>query len=233
MKNNFFRFKQFTIQQEGAGMKVTTEGCLFGALVIFKNPLTILDAGSGTGLLSLMLAQRFSESIITAIDIDTTAIALTKQNFNDSPFTDRLATIFGDYGTISNNLLFDAIVCNPPFYNKGFLSPNHQRNIAMRDGSNLNNVLQLFSNNLHLNGQGWILLPLNEQKEFEMKARAKNLYCVYKIHIENKPGKPFRIISMFMKSEAEYRDRYICICNQDGAYTQEFKQLLKDFYLAF
>lgn len=233
MKNNFFRFKQFTIQQEKAGMKVTTEGCLFGALAISGNPPTILDAGSGTGLLSLILAQRFSGSKITAIDIDPIAISLSKLNFSNSPFNERLQAILGDYYNLPGDMLFDAIVCNPPFYKNGFLSPNNQRNIAMRDGSNLSKVLQLLSDNLKSNGQAWVLLPPNEQKEFETKAKSRGLYCTHKIHVENKPGKLFRIISMFTKIESEHDESFICICNEDRTYTSEFKQLLKDFYLAF
>ncbi len=233
MKNNYFQFKQFTIQQEGAGMKVTTEACLFGAVVIKEKPNTILDAGSGTGILSLMLAQRFTETKITAIDIDSTAAFLSKQNLIQSPFSDRLTSLSGDYADLSEGLFFDAIVCNPPFYKTGFLSPKQERNIAMRDASTFDKVLDLFSNHLNNTGQAWILLPPNEYNEFEILAKNKNLFCMYKIHVENMPGKLFRIIAMFSKTETECKEEQICICNDDRSYTNEFKNLLKDFYLAF
>ena len=233
MKNNYFRFKQFTIEQEGAGMKVTTEACLFGATVIKGNPLTILDAGSGTGVLSLMLAQRFTESKITAVDIDKTAALITQNNFTHSPFFNRLISLSGDYADLSESLVFDAIVCNPPFYTSGFLSPNNKRNTAMRDASTFTKVLNLFTNNLNQNGQAWILLPPNEHEEFAALAKNKNLFCVHKIHVENITGKLFRIISMFSKTETKIIEERLCIYNNDRSYTHEFKNLLKDFYWAF
>ena len=233
MKNNCFKFKQFTIHQEGAGMKVTTEACLFGAVAIKEKPNYILDAGSGTGLLSLMLAQRFTEAKITAIDINANAISLTKYNFANSPFADRLISISGDYAELPDEMYFDTIICNPPFYKKGFVSTNTQRNTAMRDESNFNNVLDVFCNNLIIDGQAWIILPPNENLEFEILAKKRNLFCVYKIFVENISGKFFRVISMFSKIETECKEDRICICNEDKSYTNEFKTLLKDFYLAF
>lgn len=214
-------------------MKVTTEACLFGALAIVGHPINILDAGSGTGLLTLMLAQRFPEAKITAVDLDETAISLSQLNFQHSSFADRLDLISADYSKLPKSMQFDAIVCNPPFYKTGFLSTQQQRNRAMRDHANLTNLLALFSTNLSQDGQAWVLLPSYEQQEFEQMAKTKDLYCTHKIRIENRPGKLFRIVSMFSKKNTIQKEDLLCICHEDQTYTPAFTSLLKDFYLAF
>jgi tRNA1Val (adenine37-N6)-methyltransferase len=214
-------------------MKVTTDACVFGALAIIENPLSILDAGCGSGLLSLMVAQRFPDTKISAIDIDERAVFLSHQNFLNSPFKERLNVHLGDYSQLSSSLCFDAIICNPPFFKSGFLSTDVKRNIAMRDPFALNKVLNLFFNHLNINGQAWLMLPPREHKEFETLAQKQKLYCVHKINVENIPGKLFRIISMFKKVESKLKEENIRICNEDRSYTPQFKNLLKEFYLAF
>ena len=132
MSNNHFSFKQFTVRQEMCAMKVGTDGTLLGAwaeIPISNNRKRILDIGTGTGLIALMMAQRFTDADIVAIDIDEDAVAQAYENIRNSPFADRI--------TVQNVRLqdyadgtFDAIVCNPPFFVNALPCPNEKRSVA-------------------------------------------------------------------------------------------------------
>src|SRR5690606_20167135 len=114
---NIFRFKQFSVDQSGCGMKINTDGVLLGALATVPGPERILDIGAGTGVISLMLAQRFPQSKVDAVEIDPSAAEAARGNFVSSPFADRLCLIegsFQDYSTQPEAPAYNMIVSNPP-----------------------------------------------------------------------------------------------------------------------
>jgi tRNA1Val (adenine37-N6)-methyltransferase len=126
MANEYFKFKQFTIWQSDCAMKVGTDGTLLGAWA--EGGQKILDIGTGTGLIALMMAQRFPESYITGIDIDPAAVSQARINVAHSPFADHVEILEADAHDF--NGAFDAIVSNPPFFADSLISPDSRRSIA-------------------------------------------------------------------------------------------------------
>ena len=130
MSNTHFQFKKFIIQQEKSAMKVSTLACLFGAKIIAKEPENILDVGAGTGLLTLMLAQKYQNAKIDAIEIDNDAYEETVKNIERSSWSKRITVIKNDFLLHSFVKKYDLIVSNPPFYSNHLKSVNHSINMA-------------------------------------------------------------------------------------------------------
>jgi len=126
MANEYFKFKQFTIWQSDCAMKVGTDGTLLGAWA--EGGRKILDIGTGTGLIALMMAQRFPEACVTGIDIDSAAVGQARTNVAQSPFANRIEILEADAQSFDGS--FDAIVSNPPFFADSLLSPDSRRTLA-------------------------------------------------------------------------------------------------------
>ena len=136
MRYSYFRFKQFVIHQERSSMKVCTDSCILGAwtAVQLKNVKTILDIGTGTGLLPLMLAQK-SESIIDAIESDRESAGQARENVQLTPWSDRIHIIEGDVREFIGEDRYDWIITNPPFFESDLRSPERKKNEAKHDES--------------------------------------------------------------------------------------------------
>ena len=138
MANQYFQFKQFTVQQDACAMKVTTDACLFGAWVANRiNGLDLkgkhfLDIGTGTGLLSLMVAQQ-TDASIDAVEIETAAANQAQENFEQSPWNNKLFLHNSSIQTFIPQHKYDFIFTNPPFFFNDLKSKNHARNIALHD----------------------------------------------------------------------------------------------------
>ena len=131
MGKNSFEFRQFTVHQDRCAMKVGTDGTLLGAWASLGLPEgRILDIGTGTGLIALMMAQRFTQSLVTAIDIDAEAVGQARENVASSPFAGRIEVIQADVRSYQTDSLFDAIVSNPPYFSHSLECPDGQRTIA-------------------------------------------------------------------------------------------------------
>jgi len=128
-----FRFKQFSVDQSDCAMKINTDGVLLGAMTDTDKPGTILDIGTGTGVIALMLAQRFKDAKIDAVEIDTEAAKTAESNFKGSPFADRLkvyACGFENYFDLFPEKKYDLILSNPPFYISSLKSPGVKKSLA-------------------------------------------------------------------------------------------------------
>lgn len=235
MSNQFFRFKQFTVHQEDCAMKVCTDACLQGAYTAsyVASAARILDIGTGTGLLSLMLAQRFNEASITAIELDTAAAGQATRNFEAAPWTARMQVINGDARTLESAKNFDLIITNPPFYEGDLKSPDQLRNQAMHATTlSYSALLDVIDQHLSREGVFSVLLPYPPFANFEVLALEKGFFPRKVLHIQQsvKHGK-FRTIAVFGRSSAVRDEETMSIRNAENEYTSAFINLLQPYYL--
>ena len=136
MSNDYFQFRQFTVRQSRCAMKVGTDGTLLGAwATVPLKPCRVLDIGTGTGLVALMLAQRFPQASVTALDIDSEAVLQARENVQSSPFADRIEVIQADAADYVAKEPFDVVVSNPPYFEQSLECPDQQRTLARHAAS--------------------------------------------------------------------------------------------------
>lgn len=243
-----FNFKRFSLRNEIAGLKVGTDGVLLGALAdmvrlsvsrdvpegsVAHKP-RILDIGTGTGVIALMLAQRCPEAELTGIDIDEHSPA--GENFRNSPWPDRLRFVgksLADYMD-GDPGLFDAIVSNPPYYDNSLLCPDADRSAARHTGSLSYREVITFANDF-LSGAGTVSLifPKSEEQRCTRFAASFGLYPYRIWSIRTAPLKsPSRIVADFSRIKERPEHKELTIQDSDG-YTAEYKEITKEFYLNF
>ncbi len=234
MANTQFTFKQFTIHQDQTTMKVTTDACILGAYTDVNGVKTILDIGTGTGLLALMLSQR-SEAKIDAVEIHESAYNQAVANVNVSIFTDKISvhnTSIQNFMTINS---YDLIISNPPFFQNHLKSEAVSRNNSLHtDTLSFEDLLSSVLRLLFPNGTFVVLLPMYESSIFEQLAILQELYPQKKLTIRHRKGsKILRIITTFGRIKKEIINEELIIKNPDESYTPDFQALLKDYYLIF
>lgn len=239
MPNNYFQFKQFTIQQDKCAMKVCTDACLFGAFVAneiqaneqdaIKN---ILDIGTGTGLLSLMLAQKLHAAIDT-VEIDTPAFEQAKENIAQSLYKEKVEIFNADIAQFRTEKKYDYIISNPPFFEADLKSGNEKKNAAKHDTAlTLQELLHNADRLLSTTGFFAVLLPYHRSNYFEEEAAKINLYLSKKISVKQTPiHNYFRTMLIFSRHKSILQAQEITIKNGAESYTDEFITLLKDYYL--
>ena len=216
-------------------MKVCTDACLFGAVAAnCKLPTAnLLEIGAGTGLLSLMYAQKEPFAGIDAVEIDKNAAIQAKENFNDSPWKDRLHIINEDILQYKADKKYDCIISNPPFFENDLRSDDESKNKAKHDSSlSLQQLLKVV--NIHLSQDGWfaVLLPYHRVGYFEELGTASGLYLTQRILVRQSPKHDlFRGILFFSGEKTELKTSEMSIRETDGNYSTAFVELLKDYYL--
>jgi len=238
MANDYFRFKEFIIHQDKCSMKVCTDACLFGSLlpVVTENaePINrVLDIGTGTGLLSLMYAQRNIHAQIDAVEVEEHSFKQAKENFTQSKWKDRLKIFHSDIKNFVPGKKYDLIISNPPFYENELLSNEKNKNIAKHDaGLTLNDLIDIIKKHLAPTGTFAVLLPWHRIKYFEELAAGNNFFAQEKILIRQTPTHNFfRGILFFSNTRSGTKTTEIIIKNKQGNYTEEFSELLKNYYL--
>ena len=228
------------MHQEHTAMKVCTDACLFGAwaaadaqIQVAKN---ILDIGSGTGLLSLMLAQQ-SAAHITAIEIEAGAFNQTISNFDLSPWKERLNVVHSsiqDYASNNKQNLFDCIITNPPFYEQDLNSPDNAKNLAAHSTAlPWDDLVKSVASLLQENGAWYVLVPTLRAYTMQKIASNYGLELAEECLMYNDAKHlPIRAMLKFMKQkEVAIQRNKIIIKNTDQSYTTEFTRLLKEYYL--
>ncbi len=241
MSNSYFQFKQFTIHQDKCAMKVTTDGCLFGAWVaeIIKNEKLIskncLDIGTGTGLLALMVAQK-NNCRIDAVEIDKESAEQAASNAAASPWSDRINVIHADILKVVLPGSYDMIISNPPFYENELKGDDPKKNTAHHDeGLLLPELLNVIKQQLTPGGRFFLMLPYKRNEE------VKELLLKQQVHIRRlvfvKPSSNHSFIRIFIEG-ALLNDEAggtsideICIKEETSLYSSAFTQLLKEYYL--
>ena len=236
--NTYFQFKQFRVDQGQCAMKVTMDACLFGALVSVEESRRILDIGTGTGLLSLMAAQR-SLAHIDAIELDDNAARQARLNVAQSPWSDQITVIKSAIQRFSGTPDgYDTIICNPPFFENSLKAPDKQRNMA-RHTCNLSfdELAQAINHHLTHSGKAWVLLPVLSTSSF---LKAIESYSELKsdqiISIRSKPERQdHRHVLTITKNRVgvpgDRTPANILIHTETGGYSDRVKELLSGYYL--
>lgn len=241
MANTHFQFKQFTIHQDQCAMKVTTDSCLFGAWagsLIQKSKIKIqncLDVGTGTGLLSLMLAQQ-NNFHIDALEIDENGAAQAKENVVASPWKEQIKVQHIDATEFSNIVPYDLIISNPPFYENELKGNISSKNIAHHDGGLLlPELLTLIKKNLTGNGIFFLLLPYKRNEEIRKLFTQQELAIQQITFVKQTENHGFfRMMLMGRlqdESQTETIIDEISIKDEGDKYTPAFTELLKGYYL--
>ncbi len=233
MAENYFDFKQFRIVQGEIGMRLSTDSVLLGAAVASHMPGTILDIGSGSGILSLMMAQYFPNAEITAIEIDSNAFAYTKQNVQNSPWKNRITCVHNDFRLWQTDNKFDLLISNPPYFENDTLSPEKDKQIA-RQNTHLSYSELVFAAQkiMHSKSEFWCIVPYLK-KDLLISAFMKyRMAPFYFMNIKSSPHKNFiRIILGFSPEIRKVRVDELSIYNEKNEYSDYFKELTKDFYI--
>jgi tRNA1Val (adenine37-N6)-methyltransferase len=234
MANTYFKFKTFTIEQKNCAMKVTTDACFFGAWVAKYLPLSnhVLDIGGGTGLLSLMIAQKHN-SKISSVEIESECYQQLQENIQHSPYAEKVNAIHADILDFSTDLGFDAIVSNPPFFEQQLKSDKQSINQARHDDSLLlEDLFKKSDSLLNSNGSFFVLLPFYRNEECLMLANKNGFFPTRICAVKQSPNhKPFRTMYWFEKKQQSCIEESLTISNSNGSYTEDFSELLKDYYL--
>jgi tRNA1Val (adenine37-N6)-methyltransferase len=235
MSQNDFQFKQFLVRQERCAMKVGTDGVLLGAWVNTGKAEHILDIGTGTGLIALMLAQKSTASI-DAIDIDENAFLQAEENFQQSPWPDRLHAIHTSLQEFSAHTThrYDLIISNPPYFMGAHPAPSEARNIArhMDESLSIEELVDNVKILLHPQGRFCVILPFMEGVKFLEYAETHGLYANYLTKVKTKVEKQEK--RMMMEFELERRDLIedeLVIQEEDLTFSEQYVELTKDYYL--
>lgn len=233
MSNSYFRFKQFNIEQERCAMKVTTDACIQGAWTpLLPQVKRVLDIGTGTGLLSLMLAQRNPDVIIDAVELDSDASAQAKENVLASAWHDRVSVVQGDVCNYPFSHKYDLIISNPPFFNNSLLSDKANKNMARHTESlSYVDLLQAIEMNLSDNGYASVLLPFAEYRVWSKLIQETGWFEFDRLLVKHTPDAAAkRVVCLFGKQAISAKEETLVI-KDDGVYTQQFTTLLSPYYL--
>ncbi|KGL58781.1 tRNA1(Val) (adenine(37)-N6)-methyltransferase [Polaribacter sp. Hel1_85] len=234
-----FRFKEFTIHQDKTAMKVGTDGVLLGAWCSVDNyPDTILDVGAGTGVISLMIAQRSDAMTIDAVEVDENAYEQTVANFEESDWGDRLYCYNATFQEFADEIaeeeeVYDLIVSNPPFYTDEFETENEARNKARFTTSlSFKELIVGVSKILSENGIFAIVIPFKEEANFIALAIENNLFLNKVCRVQGNPSSEIkRSLLAFSFDQTEIKEESLIIEIERHQYTKEYIDLTKDFYL--
>ena len=233
MPNPYFQFKRFTVYHDRCAMKVGTDGVLLGAWTDVSSSQQILDIGTGTGLIALMLAQRNVTAHITAIDIDEEAIEQAQGNIAASPWKNRIEVMKQDFCQYSANRLFDTIVSNPPYFNQSLKGPDSQRNTARHtDSLDSSDLFKKVAEILHPEGRFSIIIPSDQTDEIIRIAATYGLHPSRQTDVITRPGlPPKRALLAFQKAEEICFKVELVIELERHVYSEDYIALTRDFYL--
>ncbi|MFE3847199.1 tRNA1(Val) (adenine(37)-N6)-methyltransferase [Flavobacterium sp. LB3P45] len=232
-----FSFKQFSIQQDRCAMKIGTDGVLLGAWTpIENNPFSILDIGAGTGVIALMLAQRSNAEQIDALEIDEEAYEQSVDNFENSPWSDRLFCFHAglDEFVEEPEDEYDLIVSNPPFYTDDYKSDNEQRDLArFADAMPFEDLIEAADLLLSENGILAVIIPVKEEENFLALAKEYELYPLKITRVKGTATTEIKrsLLAFSRYEKIDFPIDELIIETSRHQYTPEYIELTKDFYL--
>ncbi len=233
MSNNYFKFKQFTIEQENCAMKVGTDGCLLGGWFDITESREILDIGCGSGLIAIMAAQR-SNATITGIEIDCDAAMQATRNVNNSPWKERIEIVNRNLLEYNPEKLFDTIVSNPPYFVNSLKCDNTSRTLARHsDSLSSRDFFRKADELLTPDGRICIIIPCDILKEWENSAAEYGFYPTLTTSVKTTPRKAAKraLVEFTREGHTTAREETLILECSPGKYSEEAKMILRDFYL--
>ena len=241
MGNSWFDFKQFRIEQGRSAMKVCTDSCIFGGLIVRNEAANqssvqhVLDLGAGTGLLGLMVAQANPDAQITGIEKDAGSADDCRLNYGNSPWADRMELFEMDFKEFENkSQKFDVILCNPPFFFEHLPSPTAGRSQAMHmTAEGLRDWLEFMRTLLNKNGRIWLLLSPDAWMKTAQQMKLHNLRVVQVFKLFRKPSSLWRLV-LCLSDEFAFEEEVISelfVVEEDGKPSAFTLELLDQFYL--
>lgn len=235
MKSKSFVFKQFEVAQSEGVMKITTDSILFGAWVAEQNAKQVLDIGTGSGLLAMMMAQKNTVSEVLAIDINPEAVAIAQANFANCPFSARLTVCASALQSIASTVQFDLIVSNPPYFVADLkaiiphkLSAKHT--VALSYEDLIFNIDRLLTDD----GKACVVIPVFNIDYLKSLAEQRQLYVTKQVNVSAIEGKaPYLVLVQLEHAASPIKSEAIVIKNRDGSYAEKFVEMTKEFYLNF
>lgn len=235
---SIFKFKQFVVDQRDCAMKINTDAVLLATLSSVDSPRNILDIGSGTGVISLMLAQRYEDAMVEAVEIDRSAYERSKDNFEGSKFAGRLQVFHSSFEEFSPSVPYDLIISNPPFFINSLHNPDGKKSLAKHTDFNFfKNLLTFSSANLSQKGSLQLILPVDLAEDIIKElVEGMGFYLWRKVNIYSFEGeRPIRQIIDLRKVEKQdhlISDHFI-IYKKKGVYSEAYQELLSPFFLAY
>ena len=225
-----FRFQQFDIAQSSGVFRVGTDAVLLGTLAEVEQAKQILEVGTGTGIISLMMAQRNSDATITAIDINPEAAGLSHNNFLGSPFSCRLTSHCIDFKDLSTEKKFDLIVSNPPYFEINA----SEKDVVARQRLELDfsDLIQKSSELLSSEGLFSVIIPVNYKEEFTEICSRYNLFLIRTILIRGiQTAEPKRVVLEYSFKQSNLKKEALVIEKSPRVYSDEYLELTKDFHV--
>lgn len=235
MGKDSFTFKQFVVRQDRCAMKVGTDGTLLGAWAeMERNDGKVLDIGTGTGLIALMMAQRYPEAKVTAIDIDEMAVSQAVENVQGSSFADRIEVFQADVNTFEPTEMFDSIVCNPPFFNNALICPDNQRTQARHTLSlSYQQLMAAAWRLLRDEGVFSLIIPNDFFQQLESEAHLAGFFLTRVFGVRTIEGKPIKryLIELRKHPYIELIKKDVMIEDEPNVRSIWYRELTKNFYI--
>jgi tRNA1Val (adenine37-N6)-methyltransferase len=237
-KNSIFRFKQFEVDQTGCAMKINTDGTLLGALSNAIAPSSILDIGAGTGVVALMLAQRFSKAQVHAVEIEEKAAERSLINFRNSPFSDRLRLHACSFQQLSIDYpfeKFDLIVSNPPFFINALKNTDEKKQTARHSDDNFyTELIDFMASHLSSSGVCTLVLPIDTALIVKELVTKKVLFISNVINVRSfADSQAHRQILTISRNQAGKQESEFVIYSTQKEYSEQFVNSLKEFFTIF
>lgn len=231
---SIFHFKKFSIKQDKTAMKVGTDSILLGAWLKMEDQYNeILDIGTGTGLLALMMAQKKPDARITALEIDKEAFNQAKHNVSDSKWREQINLVLTDAKYWESEIKFDLIIANPPYFDKSILSKNENRQKARHQSYlSTKDLIEIWAKHGKYNSDLACVLPTNESLKIIQSVFQKEYFIKHYTKVKsfkNQPEK--RALILLSKEKSTRKDSEIHIYTSQGEYSKDYIRMTKDFYL--
>ncbi len=239
MGTGYFKFKQFEVWHDRCGLKVGTDGVLIGSWTLpalSKPCLRVLDVGTGSGLIALMMAQRFGDATVTAVDIDPSAVSQARDNAASSRFSSRIEVVQDDFMKFSSRkeeACYDLIVSNPPFHVEDTACPDSRKNTAKHSASlPFRQLVEGSARLLSADGTLSVILPYSVANDFVGLAAVCGLYLVRRCDVRGSERKPFkRSMLSFCRHIGDTERTELTLRDSDNRYTDAYSALTDGFYL--